>query len=939
MFGFVPTAQNIFICLRCQYKLAIRNRNVPRHPKSLQLPLSPRRAITTGRALQQNQSQALEGQHRISLDEDSIGERAKLHSTPHQYNTQPANIRHVQHGLEKGLRGQDSREKSPSRRRGSSKQDTTTRHVDEGETFTLDINALGKSAQIRLLRLSQEKPDRARKNVPFTTEKVRAKKIVDSADLVKTMAAETGIIRQAAVNENIEQLRQTLLPSNDAAGFPTLSECQGIFQQLYAGFTHPQLSRYRTICPTLTDSFDLKGEFHAKDFARSAWSVGSSSFPDKALERLNSAIRKFDENLIRPLDGGKTIRSKKQHVIQAILRQDWNIRTREEVLLEGELDMQLKKEYLDLLLNHSKLYYSSPPDLKLTEIIDRKLFDNLAQQYNAKIDISRSHRLIRITADFVTCQELFKKLHNTFSNIRCDDLDIPSSDQLTTSARGMLNDERSIDHLCRLTSTLIIPIRSEDQEKVQNKVHDLGKEMYGMWLTTCQLRIYYLGPDATGLEDVRRLFSQLTEPDPARDGQVFCGIRGTSVPVQAPIDVGSTLPWAERATQWTRWRCGLNRKPIVEKEMQAYPDGEQDIKTSIAHCLFDQSQHQPITAQSPQPSEYWQTHQTHVLTATIGPIAYPNPTYDSLKTVHSNARQERRAQLAFRKDIESRRVMVSEFPGILETLEVFSQQPIITQELHVRLSPIASSESPFTQRLPDIEICIEIDKSIRRPRLISAQLIVQERVSDLLLPDQAYDVRFHDRSHFAAPYMRFDDRITQFVEASNFDVWGTDRLRTPSRLNISIPKTALRAPIKTTSANVESNSGGFVEAEYTFVYLEHRSSMHLEYRGIPTRYTTVEGGQSRGRRSECSLLMPVYPRLKGGDGHKPTRAENFARFFDKVLDTVNRVKYPEKDVLKSSSQNHTFADSGPTMRTRPLLSAGEVIYQHTSEQGLRKLKR
>lgn len=99
------------------------------------------------------------------------------------------------------------------------------------------------------------------------------------------------------------------------------------------------------------------------------------------------------------------------------------------------------------------------------QTIETDIFKSLAQQYGAQIDISRSHSVVRLTADFPTCYDLFKLIHFALDNIHQDELTLTKSklgSAANVDARRILDDKSVLQHLEKLTSTLITPIRNQN---------------------------------------------------------------------------------------------------------------------------------------------------------------------------------------------------------------------------------------------------------------------------------------------------------------------------------------------------------------------------------------------------------------------------------------------------------------------------------------------
>ena len=134
------------------------------------------------------------------------------------------------------------------------------------------------------------------------------------------------------------------------------------------------------------------------------------------------------------------------------------------------------------------------------------------------------------------------------------------------------------------------------------------------------------------------------------------------------------------------------------------------------------------------------------------------------------------------------------------------------------------------------------------PILEQVQLISEVREFDLLLPKERSDVRFRSvisRQQGTA----YDPSILRFIEQSKLDLWGNQRIQTPSKLKLSLPTAVLPYDVRQ-----KQDLLGVVEVEYSFVSLEHCVTLPAKDKsGFRMYYTTIEGGQMGGRRNEVIL--------------------------------------------------------------------------------------
>ena len=91
------------------------------------------------------------------------------------------------------------------------------------------------------------------------------------------------------------------------------------------------------------------------------------------------------------------------------------------------------------------------------------IFKKLSEQYGAKLDISKSQHIIRITGDYTTCSDLSKLIYVMIEKIRSADIELPPvpegplryKDSSLAMSRSILKDKSYIQRIEELTNTLI----------------------------------------------------------------------------------------------------------------------------------------------------------------------------------------------------------------------------------------------------------------------------------------------------------------------------------------------------------------------------------------------------------------------------------------------------------------------------------------------------
>lgn len=205
-----------------------------------------------------------------------------------------------------------------------------------------------------------------------------------------------------------------------------------------------------------------------------------------------------------------------------------------------------------------------------------------------------------------------------------------------------------------------------------------------------------------------------------------------------------------------------------------------------------------------------------------------------------------------------------------------------TEELRILLMPAQKSEATEVAGpkivFPGLMLYIRIDPDTKETSLAEVRLILEETEVDLLLPDEAADIRFLTES-FLSPAGEVDPEIEKFLEASSLRVAGNQRLRTPKSLTVLIPAHTIRPFPAASNDSKTANSGPplggaaqpGVSVEYTFTSLEHRSVVAgLDAdSGFRMQYSIVEAGETGGRRDELRMMFAKQStkNLNGGCVH------------------------------------------------------------------------
>ncbi|MCJ1467228.1 hypothetical protein MMC07_005851 [Pseudocyphellaria aurata] len=748
---------------------------------------------------------------------------------------------------------------------------------DKYEKALLDINSLGRPGEVLVM------PDNlADKNIDKSFEKkeiIESSFTMDASQILDKIDGEDGMVDSERVVETLENIRLTW--KQDRFKVPTISDFEDLSKILYDGFTKRQLLHYFMLQSSrhLDSHLEFFSACSTDLYKRSHWSPGCTPFPGdapKRLDDLNAEIeaKKESRKMSNPSVKRRMISTNKHSIVDQILRRRWHLRTQEDLKSPGELDVWLSRDHLKLLLNHRREYLRG-----------------LAQQYEAKIDVSRSYAVLRVTADFDTCGEVFKSILYLLENIHMNEITLPLDK--FSFGQGAKHEEMPIqsllDQVAKVTSTALRPLFNVRKVNASDQ----------------KLRVYHLGPGDEDLEDVRRVLSQTQRRTTAKSSFAFW-TGGEKFQEANPIliETEKSLPLVNRGAQWARWSYGTKRKPnsIEKAEKSKQKDVTKQAKkktplksrhsgsikvatssrlqgrilASLNYPAKDTSlrkgsairgasglpAHKLSLEAGCLPNSFWRNFPARKTSAVVGHILYPVRVSNKMKIRRMGPEHDPFLQTFF----NSQREMLSSITNPRSYLQDSRLTNIEEDEqLRIMLSPAQTTDlTGTTSAFPELTLHIRIDPDTKEASLADVRLILQERQVDLLLPDETADIRFSAESFLPAGG-EVDPEIIKFFEASYLDVTGRQRLRTPKSLRLQIPAQAIRilSAASSSSANAESgqppgeiNMAG-VSVEYTFTSLEHWSTISGfdKESGFRMQYSIVEAGETGGRRDELRIMF------------------------------------------------------------------------------------
>ncbi|RDL41043.1 uncharacterized protein BP5553_01022 [Venustampulla echinocandica] len=706
------------------------------------------------------------------------------------------------------------------------------------ERELLEANRFGHRAEIIVLRESKiSKYD-------FTSPKFAYEEGEENPEKVNILARldnERGLVSQDEVEANINSFR----PRNDE-GPNNWDEFNDLVRRLQEAFTTSQLQNYidhfeeqqtsglatesRTSIPSANDNTLI--------LQRSPWVPEYADFSGSSKD---ASLRGY----------ALASHTSKQRVVVRLLRECWELELQELVESIGQTEILLRPGDLDLLSQGSML------DLIKKSILAGK---------GEKLEAFHLHGIIRITATEKTSDRIIREIERVLKNIKriqfsLVDLMPPpivGKSMKAPRVRRRLDptfDDTTLAELGRITNTHVTRLP---------RTWSHGRTDFPVSISCLTT------PNDTWLSNQANIAQRLlvTSDDFSNRNkyQLACkrmpeGETGTFV------KYGSTesLHWRERLCEWTRWTVPIHRQPTPRASDQAHDQlngaiGSADIPSEKQGMpsLSSASQVDSNTAMKPSfetekgldTGKYWSDTYKIESSAIFGsvlhchrgstPEAGPETTWGTNNAIHT-------------------------FSPALPTVSPILQQTQLphylrTESLTLRFQPNPFYVDPQTNNavgavafsaFPPLEMHFDVSSDDRRLKLRAVDAVIAESKTDLMLPDYAVDVRFHQKTTSRLRSCWLDlPEIKEFLKCSNLTK-KSRRIDLPPTLNMRIANHLCKDPeLKILGRDTNSE---MQEVQYLLVGRETRSTLELAFQDWKLQYTSIDQGNAEGKRSELKL--------------------------------------------------------------------------------------
>jgi hypothetical protein len=573
------------------------------------------------------------------------------------------------------------------------------------------------------------------------------------------------LLDSTVIKERIETFRAHYQPRDKLA----LNDWDNLRSDLQLSFTFQQLSDY--VSEFKSDGLGPEQEQSIYGGLNTAeWKPGTSVFFETGLGSQKGVADRVATT--QALKG-------KQLLAERILRDCWHLGIVNEV---GQLDIRLPSHSLSLLL------YS-----------EHFSFEELASLHEAKIDVTHSLGLVRITGKQHPCESIREIVYDATARIREEEFELCPPENSSSKSKNRVFSPEFLSWV---------------------------SETYGVAFqhgSNCPNKIFYLVENKHNADSARRTLN-LAIYDTTQPPIPF----GTYLPASEPIDVYNfdpelNVPLLDRQKPWFRWAVPSAQTAASRVSNTSYFDKhETRLSVELLKLLRATSSLQIGTAES---------HES--ITAAIGRCLFLRKPFFEDKTISASQLGKMSPPRTFITDIP--RVM-----PFLHQLTPYSPEEHV-QPHRICLVPSAIHANIF----PQLEI--EVGVSLTGPNvdvsMQSAKAILAESNVDYLLPECGFDLRFTRK----LTHDLLEDTPLEILQGSLQDLFSKSVMKQgeiplPVFSQLSLPNHLLG------EAGQERDPYGYTTGEYMYLPVSDIRGTRVHqynFQGHKLKYSFYESGPFR----------------------------------------------------------------------------------------------
>ncbi|KAJ4993752.1 hypothetical protein SVAN01_00806 [Stagonosporopsis vannaccii] len=635
-------------------------------------------------------------------------------------------------------------------------------------------------------------------------------------DILSSLQQDSAPATQEDVEKQLESLRPTR-GNTDEPQYVTTADFVKLVAALTRGFTTAQLSGYYSTATKIKKK-NVTKVLHATTQAtiRSNWHPTTTDIQTRLPGVEASIGRRQKPRGIR-----------KATLVDKILRDVWKLELLEELEAPGELELRLKEWQL-------KLLQTGGNDSVLARI---------ARVRNAKAEIHWPTKILRITADKTTAEYTANDVEAALSKARTKTLKLNRWTQQLDNTRlaryKSLIDSLPADFVSSLTAT---DIATADEHTLI--IHGLDESSVAEAKRTLE-RLLPFKESATRTIDTQRL-------DAAKNGSFLMPVfhESTSLDFQyRDLSLGRwTLPVARSVDQVKSGgqpspQTGTESGSDLEKSSHAIVNRVASLMKPPIDSAFTGPESKPRNRQT----GYWGLEPQYKVSADFGQALFPLELSDPNKVAEAAADS-------------SRSPFQPALPGLgslLASSDFNNLSRTETPSLLYDFLPCPEQDDRIPAIGPDFPklfVQVRTGRDGNKPTIHKLSIGFQQRIHDVLLPDQAIDIRFfrYGRLRFSSK-SHHDKNVESWLEAVCQNIESGGRLSAPS-LTIDIPMWTI--------PGFPSDAIGMLPVKYLFSGIQFRQSVTGTLLDTQVSYSTIQSGKLGAKGGSLSAYSETLDTTK-----------------------------------------------------------------------------
>ncbi|KAL2020239.1 hypothetical protein VTK56DRAFT_8665 [Thermocarpiscus australiensis] len=497
----------------------------------------------------------------------------------------------------------------------------------------------------------------------------------------------------------------------------------------------------------------------------------------------------------------------KERLAIRLMRQCWNLSYHEIFEQHGYLDVRLRDTEFSLLMLGNRRWLAD---------ISRAFLEPGKQ-----IELFRQSHFVSILAPKPEAEAILDRINQVLENARTAHLsvDLVSPNTLEPAV---------LEQVGTMTNTIV-------------RLDPTGKTIEVTWIHLPDRNENFENSGETVLRLLRDAFGP--KPRVSSTLEIVPSSLAHGGRYLTELNCAQKLPWHERLNRWERWTAAL---PQSKSGSQAPPE------TLLPNTLpFPLQSADPITEPEDlfNSAPNWSLEPRTDTSAVFGHVVFARQKPSSSSVARLDP------ALQFEPSLPRTFVPILPALGNLDLPSNLQEEGLWHTTIVIRFIPAPDIASDLVNSAPDLELRLEADhREIKR--IVSLRAVTDTFTGDVLSPASAVDARLLQTRYFTLPGTSVEQRaqpILTFLSKSDLRPWD-GKLTTPHSLDgMRLPRRLLSPTDRSGAAAGNEEADPAAVVDYIFASIEVQRTVAAEYKGLKLRYTSIEGGQRGGRRSELSL--------------------------------------------------------------------------------------